>query len=266
MPFKPCTEQFDSLATRPLQNSMVGDLAALHEPGINLVLGTRTFSADALEALRQVNAQELTLQHGASHGGAKYGLFNANNIAPQDLPKTLRAGLFGILPHHHGNLAVAHDLGLMLQDVAGVYNNAPLTISAIANVPGAQGVFHHDNFTEHRWLITLPTGSAPGTWVLDDFARDHGIMLDQAMNGAGSSKGWQHNNYGRPTALWNHLIREAPVGRVLGWHGEETGTPRLHSEPDVLTPEQTRITLIATPTAMLERQSQRARAYKPGNT
>ena len=256
----PCTLAFESLAERPFENSRIGNLAAIHQPGINLVLGERTFSPKAMERLRQLDVMELVTAHGtllSPKGGAKHSLsLDGNNVPPQDLLASIGPALERILPAHPANRLIAQDLALMLQETAAVYNNAPMTYHDVTNATGAQGVFHHDNYTEHRWLVTLPTGKAPGTLVADDFTRQYPVFpYSNPM--AGTQYGDRHNNYGRPSALWQHLIREAPTGHMLGWHGEKTGTPRIHSEPDVVTAEQARITIIAVPTFMNERDSLR---------
>lgn len=265
--FENCTLAFESLAVRPFDNSRIGDLSAIHQPGINLVLGTRTFSPEAQARLQELDVIKLATTHGknpyAGEGSHKWtGMGGGNNISRALLLQSVGPVLERILPSHPANHAVARDLALMLGDVSAAYNNAPLTYYLIANLPGSQGVFHHDNHTEHRWLVTLPTRpEVRGTWLADDFFRKYPV-LPGSVPTAGTGKGWEHNNYGRPSALWNHLIREAPTGRLLGWHGEETGTPRIHSEPDVISPEAARLTVIATPTAMHDRATARGMAAR----
>lgn len=257
--FPPCTAAFAPLAASPLTNSVIGRLGAINEHGVNLVLGNQEFSAPALAALQPLDVIKLAHTHGRQPYAdtQKFtGIGGGGNISPNDLYATVGPILERILPPHPGNAAVAKDLSAMLGSVSQAYDNAPLDFSFIANLPGSMGVFHHDNFTGHRWLVTLPTRNAPGTWVLDDLARDRKLMLPFADPLCGTNAGPDHNNYGRPTDEWNHLIREAPTGRLLGWHGDLSPTPRLHSEPDVLADDQARLTVIIAPTAMRQREMQ----------
>lgn len=263
--FENCTLAFESLAVRPFDNSRIGDLSAIHQPGINLVLGTRTFSPEAQARLQELDVIKLAQQHGTCNGPIPQsigGIGGDENVHPAKLLSSIGPVLERILPAHPGNHAVAQDLALILGDTAATYDNAPLTYYFHANLPGNSARMHHDTFAEHRWLLTMPTGKSKGTLLADDFILKHPVLADSDPQ-AGTQFTPRHNQFGRPSALWTHLIRQAPTGRILGWHGTETGTPRIHMEALVNTPAEARLTVIATPTDMQQRESARRRAYTP---
>ena len=261
----PIEASFKSLAECPFANSREGNLATIHTPGINLVLGTRTFSPQAVARLKEVDVTRLAKAHGKQlpNSFKLLSIGGAEGVVGATLLESVGAILEVILPPHKGNRAIAQDLALMLGDVSVAYANEPLDWHFAACLNGSRGFLHHDNYTEHRWLITLPTSDkVSGTWLADDFVRSNPILpFGDPL--AGSVKGFAHNNYGRPSAEWSHLLREAPIGRIVGWHGDETGMPRIHCEPDVASDEAARLTLVATPMAMNRRESVRRLQANP---
>lgn len=256
------SQAFQSIVQSPFSGVAVGDPMALHRAGINFTTGRQGFSADSKAYLAGLDVAEIAQTYGRGYGGGhKFGgLFGAGNVAPHQL-ETVCHGLARILPDSPALRGVVQDLAAMLGEVAEVYGGASLNFGLIASLQGNQACFHHDNYTEHRWLVTLPTKGAQGTLLLDNEWQKQGGRLTGALPQSGQLHGEAANNYGLTSAAaaFAQVIRQAPVGVMVGWHGEETGNPLIHSEPLVDNNDQARLTVIVTPSDMAERESARRR-------
>jgi hypothetical protein len=256
------TQAFQSIVQSPFSGVAVGDAAALQREGINFTTGQRSFSADSKAYLAGLDVAKIAQTYGRDFGGgSKFGgLFGAENVAPHQLEMVCH-GLARILPDSPALRGVVQDLAAMLGEVAQAYGGVSLNFGLVANLQGNEACFHHDNFTEHRWLVTLPTEGAQGTLMLDNEWQKQGGRLPGALPQSGQHHGEAANNYGLTTAAaaFAQVIRQAPIGVTVGWHGEETGNPLIHSEPLVKSNDEARLTLIITPTAMAEREVARRR-------
>ncbi len=251
--------RFENLTNSPLPGVRFGPLEQIWDAQTNMVVSDFGFSPAAQRVLRDLNVMDASepYAHGdtsrfvvrSEHRVKQNDFYEAaKNLLAWLIPPTSAAGLvYSELSHMFGLLSDAH------RGRAGC--SGDLCFTTIVGPRGACGTTHADTDTEHRALITLPTKEALSTWIMDDRVLTSPMPARARMDGVRSING--RNSFGSPTAGFEHLVRQAPVGRVLLWKGWATETPRAHSEPDVLTAEQARVTLIVEPTEMLARSHNR---------
>lgn len=271
MDFAPCTFAFEKLSAAPLAHMRLGDLAQIHQPDVHGVQSTRALSPAAIDYLHRLDLTEMieTARPGASTQArlSKISLTGDGDVAAHHLGDSLSRTLAPHLPEAQGKSAVLQDLQDSLSDLCACFKeradpqgkqpfSGKINYFLLAIRPSVQGIFHRDNHTECRALITL---KGAGTLLADESVRSR-IDLPHALPERELTQGSSANNYGRPSENFAALIRQADPHHLLIWRGEIENTPAIHCEPDVLSREDQRLILIATPVEMSARESQRAKA------
>lgn len=271
MDFAPCTLAFEKLSAAPLAHMRLGDLAQIHQPDVHGVQSARALSPAAIDYLHRLDLTEMieTARPDASTraGLSKISLAGDGDVAAHHLEASLSRTLAPRLPDVPGKSAVLQDLQDSLSDLCACFKghadpqgeqpfSGKINYFLLAVRPSVQGIFHRDNHTECRALITL---KGAGTLLADESVRSR-IALPHALPERELTQGSSANNYGRPSENFAALIRQADPHHLLIWRGEIGNTPAIHCEPDVLSREDQRLILIATPVEMSARESQRAKA------
>lgn len=267
-----CTLEFASLAAQPFSHTQTGDLAQIHAQGVNAVVGNRTFSPAAQRVIDACDVTAMAQPFTSSISPYRANLGEDRAIEPHKLFGSIAGILQRLLPPHPDNESIAHDLALMLGDMSEAYKNQPgysgrMDYILQARLAGTRGSFHRDSDTFHRGFIVI---KGKGTWCADNSLRQE-HSLPEADTLRETETGPNRNRYGRPSPELAHLLRQAPAGRPMIWHGELAGmaepdgqsdalrlrqsTCLIHSEVDIATPAESRLTLVATPTEMQARAS-----------
>ena len=264
----PVTCAFESLVCSPLEGVRFGDFAQFGQPGISMVVGDRTFSRPVRAMLKDIDvAAALAERDTKNRLKIPIGGYYCN-VAPTQFREVSQA-LFGpLLPLSLTQNQFHSELALMLGDVSRAFQttgqySGHLELYLIGNRKGMRGVTHADIDKEGQGLLTLPTGGAKGTWIVDRSVFSAPFPPPLRLDGVPCDNGF--NSYGRPTADLAVLVRQAPAGRVLFWEGRSGQNPQLHQEPDVLTDNQARLTLLFEPSEMLATAQARYRARTPNS-